>query len=61
MTSLTVPAVDTFAGKHLTDVTLTVRRTVRLTCGCDRVEADRPGGGMVGVIVGAHCATGGAS
>lgn len=47
--------VDTLDGQRLTDVTLTARRVVRLTCGCDRVECDRPGGGDVHVIVGAHC------
>lgn len=53
--TITVPALDTLAGQRLADVEVTVRRIVRLGCGCDRIEADRPGGGQVHVLVGRHC------
>jgi hypothetical protein len=48
--------VDTLAGQRLTDATLAVRQIVRLNCGCHRYECDRPGGGLVHVLVGQHCA-----
>jgi hypothetical protein len=54
MTIITA-TVDTLAGERLVDATLTVRRVVRLNCGCDRVECDRPGGGEVHILRGAHC------
>lgn len=47
--------VDTLAGDRLEDAALTVRRIVRLGCGCLRYECDRPGGGRVDVLVGRHC------
>lgn len=50
-----VAAVDQFDGVRVTDVTLAARRVVRLGCGCERFECDRPGGGDVHVLVGAHC------
>ena len=55
MTAPVVATVDTLAGERLTDATLTVRSSVRLTCGCFRRECDRPGGGVVHVLVGEHC------
>lgn len=54
--ALTVIAtVDSAAGERLTDAVLTVRQIVRLNCGCHRYECDRPGGGQVHVLRGAHC------
>jgi hypothetical protein len=47
--------VDTLACQRLTDATLAVRQIVRLNCGCNRYECDRPGGGLVHVLVGEHC------
>ena len=47
--------VDTLDGQRLVDAVVPVVRAVRLTCGCDRVEAQRPGGGTVHVLHGAHC------
>lgn len=53
--TITVAALDTLSGERLTDVELPVRRVVRLNCGCDRLECDRPGGGTVEVLRGSHC------
>jgi hypothetical protein len=53
--STIIATVDTLAGERLVDATLTVRRVVRLNCGCDRIECDRPGGGEVHILRGQHC------
>jgi hypothetical protein len=52
---LVLDLVDTLDGQRLVDVVVPVVRRVRLGCGCDRLEAERPGGGAVHVLHGAHC------
>jgi hypothetical protein len=47
--------VDTLAGQRVEDATLPVRQIIRLNCGCHRYECDRPGGGLVHVLIGRHC------
>jgi hypothetical protein len=42
-------------GQRLQDATLAVRQMRRLGCGCLRYTCDRPGGGLVDVLVGEHC------
>lgn len=54
--TITLPEVDRWDGTRVYDAVLTVQRVVRLNCGCDRIECDRPGGGTgVHVLRGAHC------
>lgn len=51
-----VETVDRLDGTRVHDAVVTIDRVVRLTCGCHRLEANRPGGGRVHLIRGAHCA-----
>lgn len=53
--SVITETVDTESGDRITDAVLTVNHIVGLTCGCVRYECDRPGGGVVHVVRGAHC------
>ena len=46
--------VDRLDGQQVT-VDLLAHHIVKLNCGCQRWECDRPGGGQVHVLVGAHC------
>lgn len=52
---LVLDVVDALDGTRLVDAAAPITRVVRLTCGCDRIEAERPGGGPVHVVHGAHC------
>lgn len=50
-----VATIDLEDGTRVTEALLHVDAARLLTCGCQRLEADRPDGGRVAVLRGAHC------